>query len=106
VQVPDEDGGLAVVDVPGRGQQGERSGSGQLPQVVHGRLPLGLGELGLVAAAELVELARSCPYQRRSSVDGATTFAHSSILAVALASPRGQMRSTSTRVPSAGDGSS
>jgi hypothetical protein len=54
---------------------------------------------------ELIELARvmSAPAPQ---FDGTTTFAHSSILAVALARPRGQTRSTSTRVPSAGDGSS
>ena len=45
-------------------------------------------------------------YQVRSSPDGATFLHHSSSAALALLSPRGQSRSTSTRVPSSGSGSS
>ena len=48
----------------------------------------------------------SWSYQVRSSPDGATFLHHSSSAALALLSPRGQSRSTSTRVPSSGSGSS
>jgi poly(3-hydroxyalkanoate) depolymerase len=51
-------------------------------------------------------LAGSCPYHRRSSVDGAASLAHSSSRAASLRRPRGQTRSTSTRAPSSGDGAS
>ena len=47
-----------MVDVFGRRQQGEWAGLGQRAQLLHRRLPLGLGKLGLVAMTELVELAR------------------------------------------------
>src|SRR5204863_294498 len=50
--------------------------------------------------------AGSCPYHRRRSVDGATSGSHSSYASVSLDTPRGQSRSTSTRVPSEGSGSS
>jgi hypothetical protein len=45
-QVRGEHRGLAVREVPGRGQQGERTGAGELTQVAHCLLPLGLGQLG------------------------------------------------------------
>ena len=55
-------------------------------------------------------IPRSAPGRARTTRaarrDGATSFSHSSSAALAFVSPRGQIRSTSTRVPSAGSGSS
>src|ERR1017187_6850088 len=48
----------------------------------------------------------SWPYHLRSSGEGATCLHHSSSSALALVRPRGQSRSTSTRVPSTGPGGS
>jgi hypothetical protein len=51
----------------------------------------------LYRRANSSNLAGSCPNQVRNSLVGATSFSHSSMGAVALATPRGQRRSTSTR---------
>jgi predicted ArsR family transcriptional regulator len=51
-------------------------------------------------------LAGSCWYQIRSSADGATSFAQSSRRTASSRNPRGHSRSTRTRAPSCGSGSS
>ena len=59
------------------------------------------------APSELGEArAGSCPNQRRSSVLGASSRAHSSSRARSRATPRGQSRSIRTRYPSSAAGSS
>jgi hypothetical protein len=64
-----QDGGLAVVDVSGGGEQDQRSLSrGERAQPAEGRSLRGPGELGQVAPAELVEQGR--PAHRRRGRHG------------------------------------
>jgi len=53
-----QDGGLAVLDVPGRGQQGQRSGRGQGAKAAEFLALRRAGQFVQVAAAELGELGR------------------------------------------------
>ena len=53
-----------------------------------------------------VHLLGSCPYQRRSSVEGSISFNRASTFALSLEIPRGHNRSTRIRRPSDSAGSS
>jgi hypothetical protein len=78
-----------------------------ITQVIKRGRELAVGELVTVATAGLCEpgwIVVIPPL--RSSLDGAICLHQSSRWARALLTPRGQMRSTSTRLPSAAEGSS
>ena len=99
-------GGLADLGMPGRGEQRQRPAPGQLPQVLERWGALDVVEFLAVTAVELLEpfgvvavpLAQLC---RRGDLLAPLVEA-----GLVLVSPRGQTRSTSTRVPSSGSGSS
>lgn len=101
-----EDGGLAEVEVPGGGQQCHRPVRGEGAEPGEGFLRPRLGQFGGVPAPEFVELGRVVAVPGPQFRRWRGVFCPLVEPGGPLRIPRGHTRSTSTRAPSSGEGSS